>query len=309
MVMDADEARAIVAATKYAPRGNRSVGGGFHAINYGATAEEYYHHADDEILVVIQTEHIRAVEVADEIYAVPGIDAIFIGPNDLGYSMRSADGTMPSKEVFEGTLARILQAAQHHRVPCGLHVLTAEDACGEPGRASSSSRLAASSSSCSTAPPKPCTRSTPGRPWKNWPSTDVDAAGFPGEARSAVWFFDIGSTLAAEARVWLNIISKCLTIRPASSCDGKSAVLLWLVGLAAFTAVIWWTLSHVWRPQLSGRSPAVVSRDSAAGRYLGDRSCRDCHPGEFASHSRSGHWPHVPGPRRRPKRPAGSTTS
>jgi 4-hydroxy-2-oxoheptanedioate aldolase len=128
MVMDAAEARSIVAATKYAPRGNRSVGGGFHALNYGATAEEYYRHADDEILVVIQTEHIRAVEIADEIYAVPGIDAIFIGPNDLAYSMRAQDGTMPSKDVFEKTLARILEAAQRHRVPCGLHVLTAEDA-------------------------------------------------------------------------------------------------------------------------------------------------------------------------------------
>jgi 4-hydroxy-2-oxoheptanedioate aldolase len=128
MVMNAEEARAIVAATKYAPRGNRSVGGGFHAINFGATAEEYYRKADDEILVVIQTEHIHAVEIADEIYAVPGIDAIFIGPNDLAYSMRSADGAMPSKEVFEATLARILQAAQRQRVPCGLHVLTAEDA-------------------------------------------------------------------------------------------------------------------------------------------------------------------------------------
>jgi 4-hydroxy-2-oxoheptanedioate aldolase len=128
MVMDAAEARAIVAATKYAPRGNRSVGGGFHAINYGATTEEYYRHADDEILVVIQTEHIRAVEVADEIYAVPGIDAIFVGPNDLAYSMRSPDGAMPSKDVFERTLTRILEAARRQHVPCGLHVLTAADA-------------------------------------------------------------------------------------------------------------------------------------------------------------------------------------
>jgi 4-hydroxy-2-oxoheptanedioate aldolase len=59
---------------------------------------------------------------------VPGIDAIFVGPNDLAYSMRSADGAMPSKDLFEGTLTRILPAAQRHRVPCGLHVLTAEDA-------------------------------------------------------------------------------------------------------------------------------------------------------------------------------------
>jgi 4-hydroxy-2-oxoheptanedioate aldolase len=128
MVMDAAQARAIVAAAKYPPQGNRSIGGGFHAINFGATADEYYRHANDEIMVVLQTEHIRAVDIADEIYAVPGIDAIFIGPNDLTYSMRSPDGTMPQKDVFEATMARILQTAQRHRVPCGLHVLTADDA-------------------------------------------------------------------------------------------------------------------------------------------------------------------------------------
>jgi 4-hydroxy-2-oxoheptanedioate aldolase len=127
MVMDADEARAIVAATKYAPRGNRSVGGGFHAINYGCTAEHYYKHADDEILVVIQTEHVKAVEKADEIYAVPGLSAVFVGPNDLAFSMRSADGTMPSKEAMERTLTRIREAALRQQLPCGLHVLTTAD--------------------------------------------------------------------------------------------------------------------------------------------------------------------------------------
>ena len=45
-------------------------------------------HADNEILVIIQTEHIDAVEIADEIYSVPGLDAVFVGPNDLAYSMR-----------------------------------------------------------------------------------------------------------------------------------------------------------------------------------------------------------------------------
>ena len=75
MVMDADEARSIVAACKYPPRGNRSIGGGMHAINFGTTSDEYYRRADDEILVIIQTEHIDAVDIADEIYSVPGIDA------------------------------------------------------------------------------------------------------------------------------------------------------------------------------------------------------------------------------------------
>src|SRR6202030_2560518 len=128
MVMDRAEATAIVAATKYPPRGNRSVGGGMHALNFGATAEEYYKKADDEILVVIQTEHIKAVEIADEIYAVPGVDAVFVGPNDLSFSMRAADGSHPSKDTVEATLTRIREAAQRQKLPCGLHVFSAADA-------------------------------------------------------------------------------------------------------------------------------------------------------------------------------------
>jgi 4-hydroxy-2-oxoheptanedioate aldolase len=128
MVMDADEARSIVAATKYPPRGNRSVGGGMHALNFGATADEYFKRANDEILVVIQTEHIKAVEIADEIYSVPGVDAVFVGPNDLAYSMRTVEGTSPSKEAFEAALTRIREAARRNRLPSGLHVLTTADA-------------------------------------------------------------------------------------------------------------------------------------------------------------------------------------
>jgi 4-hydroxy-2-oxoheptanedioate aldolase len=128
MVMSAAEAKAIVAATKYPPRGNRSVGGGMHALNFGATADEYYKKADDEILVVIQTEHIQAVEIADEIYSVPGVDAVFVGPNDLAFSMKGADGAPPSNEVFEATLGRIRESAKRNHLPCGLHVLTAADA-------------------------------------------------------------------------------------------------------------------------------------------------------------------------------------
>jgi 4-hydroxy-2-oxoheptanedioate aldolase len=127
MVMDAAEARSVVAAAKYPPVGNRSVGGGMHAMNYGATVENYYRQADEEILVVIQTEHIAAVEAADEIYAVPGIDAIFVGPNDLAASLRKPDGTPPSKSLMEETLGRILAAAKRQGVPCGIHVHSVAD--------------------------------------------------------------------------------------------------------------------------------------------------------------------------------------
>ncbi len=128
MVMTPDEARKIVAACKYPPKGNRSVGGGLHAMNFGASADSYYRAADDEILVILQTEHIAAVDIADEIYAVPGIDAIFVGPNDLAASMRSADGTPPSPDALETTLQRILSAARKAKIPCGLHVFSIADA-------------------------------------------------------------------------------------------------------------------------------------------------------------------------------------
>jgi 4-hydroxy-2-oxoheptanedioate aldolase len=128
MVMNAAEARTIVEATKYPPKGNRSVGGGLHALNYGASAEDYFRQADDEILVVIQTEHIAAVEVADETYAVPGVDAVFVGPNDLAASLRGPDGTPPSKALMESTLDRIREAAARQGIASGLHTFSIEDA-------------------------------------------------------------------------------------------------------------------------------------------------------------------------------------
>jgi 4-hydroxy-2-oxoheptanedioate aldolase len=128
MVMTAEEAREIVAACKYPPRGNRSVGGGLHALNFGTNAETYYQRASDEILVVIQTEHIDAVERADEIYAVEGIDAVFVGPNDLAWSMRSAEGVLPDKERFESVMTRIREACARHNIASGLHVFSVDDA-------------------------------------------------------------------------------------------------------------------------------------------------------------------------------------
>ena len=86
------------------------MGGGLHALNFGTDAATYYARADDEILVVIQAEHIEAVDLADEIYGVPGIDAVFVGPNDLAASMRAPNGRPPDRETLEATLTRIREA-------------------------------------------------------------------------------------------------------------------------------------------------------------------------------------------------------
>lgn len=87
MVKTREEAEAAAEAARYYPEGDRSVGGGRHAMSFDTTAEHYFRHANNEILLVLQIEHIRGVENADAILSVPGVDACFIGPNDLAASM------------------------------------------------------------------------------------------------------------------------------------------------------------------------------------------------------------------------------
>jgi len=128
MVMSRQEAQEAVAACLYPPRGNRSVGGSVHALNFSATPADYYAKVDDEILIVLQCEHIDSVRNFDEIYSVPGIDAVFVGPNDLMASMRDATGKPPSPEVFKQALADILAGCKRNKVAAGIHTFSIEEA-------------------------------------------------------------------------------------------------------------------------------------------------------------------------------------
>ena len=127
MVNTVEEAKIAIAAAKYPPTGNRSVGGGMHAMNFDATAGDYFKHANDEILVVLQTESPQGVENAEAIYSLPGVDAIFVGPNDLNAQMRGPDGIDPSPAELEAMLQRVLAAGKKTGTPVGLHVQSTAD--------------------------------------------------------------------------------------------------------------------------------------------------------------------------------------
>ena len=127
MVNSREEAVAAVAACKYPPVGNRSVGGSVHALNFAGTANDYFARANDEILVVLQCEHIQAVQDADAIFSVPGIDAIFVGPNDLAASMRGKDGSPPSGEATTQAMKHILATCRKHGVAAGVHCFSPEE--------------------------------------------------------------------------------------------------------------------------------------------------------------------------------------
>lgn len=128
MVNTVEQAKAAIAAAKYPPVGNRSVGGGTHSMNFAADPVEYYDNANDQILVVLQTESPEGVENAEQIYDLPGCDAIFIGPNDLRYQMIGPDGMKPTPEAHEEMVQRVIAAGKKVGTATGIHAMSPEDA-------------------------------------------------------------------------------------------------------------------------------------------------------------------------------------
>jgi len=123
MVDTVEQAQIAIRAAKYPPTGNRSLGGGMHSLNFDATSTEYFARANDEILVVLQTESPTGVANAEQIYALPGVDAIFVGPVDLRANMRSADGREASDAEFEAMLQRVVDAGKKTGTPTGMHTM------------------------------------------------------------------------------------------------------------------------------------------------------------------------------------------
>jgi 4-hydroxy-2-oxoheptanedioate aldolase len=122
------EAEAVVNAARYAPLGNRSIGGQLHAANFETDPATYYAKANEEILIVVMIEHVEAIEAADEILSVPGIDAVFIGPNDLLNSMGKPPAFDSQHKAFVDAVQHVLKTARKHGVAAGMHMLDAEGA-------------------------------------------------------------------------------------------------------------------------------------------------------------------------------------
>ena len=87
-----EEAREVVRRSRYAPEGERGSGPG-RATAYGARVQPYLQHANANLLVVIQIETVKGFEAVNEITAVPGIDAVCVGPFDLALSMGEPMGS------------------------------------------------------------------------------------------------------------------------------------------------------------------------------------------------------------------------
>lgn len=112
------EATAFVQACRYPPQGYRSFGPTRASLYAGA---DYAQHANATMATIAMIETAAAMANLDEILSVPGLDAIYVGPADLGQSMGLPPQVDSSEPQLLAALDTILAAARKHGVVAGLH--------------------------------------------------------------------------------------------------------------------------------------------------------------------------------------------
>jgi 2-keto-3-deoxy-L-rhamnonate aldolase RhmA len=120
MVKSPEEVRAAVRAVKYPPQGERSIGLA-RAQGYGADFDRYFRWQRDESLVIVQIEHIDAVNDLEAILTVPGVDAYIVGPYDLSGSL-GAPGEFEAPQFLEA-IEEIRSVSRRLQVPGGVHIV------------------------------------------------------------------------------------------------------------------------------------------------------------------------------------------
>ena len=120
MVNTKEDAERAVGAVKYPPQGLRGVGLA-RAQGYGTTFEKYQKWNATESIVVVQIEHIKAVENLEEILSVEGVDAFIVGPYDISASLGVA-GQFEHPEMTSA-LSKILNTSKRLKAVAGYHVV------------------------------------------------------------------------------------------------------------------------------------------------------------------------------------------
>jgi 4-hydroxy-2-oxoheptanedioate aldolase len=103
------EAEAAARAVRYPPVGARSAAGSFITSLYG---DDYAAEVDSEVFLAVQIESHQAVENAEEILAVEGVDGCWVGPADLALSMGLEAAEAGINPAHNEAVAHVLNACQ-----------------------------------------------------------------------------------------------------------------------------------------------------------------------------------------------------
>ncbi|WP_413478775.1 HpcH/HpaI aldolase family protein [Vibrio hibernica] len=115
--------RELISACRYPPLGTRSFGP-TRGLTYGG--KDYIEHADNEIMVLAMIESQQALDNLEAILDTPGLTGIYIGPNDLAYSLGDKPGSTSIK--VEDAISHILRQAKQRGLFTGIFCSGLENA-------------------------------------------------------------------------------------------------------------------------------------------------------------------------------------
>jgi 2-keto-3-deoxy-L-rhamnonate aldolase RhmA len=117
-VADRAECEQVIRQASHPPYGTRGAGGGMRAGNWGMAGRgsaSYVKDGVDKVMRIPMIEERIAVDNADEILAVEGVDGVFIGPGDLSMTM----GMKMADAEVQNAIEEVLKKAKAARVPVG----------------------------------------------------------------------------------------------------------------------------------------------------------------------------------------------
>lgn len=120
-----EQARQAVSATRYPPDGTRGVAVAHRSNLYGYR-KDYFERVNDNISVMVQIESVKGLENVDAIAAVPGVDALFVGPSDLSASL--GHFLKPREATVQNAIRKIYEAGKRHGKSVGILAVVPEDA-------------------------------------------------------------------------------------------------------------------------------------------------------------------------------------
>ncbi len=115
LVNSRSDAEAAVASCRYPPLGSRSYGPVRSRLHLGADVG----HANTEVACIVMVETAAALHHLDEILACPGVDAAYVGPNDLALALGVRSDV--SDPALDRAIEVILETCRSRGTPAGIH--------------------------------------------------------------------------------------------------------------------------------------------------------------------------------------------
>jgi 2-keto-3-deoxy-L-rhamnonate aldolase RhmA len=110
-------AEQAVKSCKYPPQGIRGYGPAMASSRWGMSGSDYAKFANENVLVVVIIEQKQAIDNIEQIASVPGVDVLFIGVNDLSYSL--GVGGKTNDPIVEDAVSKVIAAGKKHNIPVG----------------------------------------------------------------------------------------------------------------------------------------------------------------------------------------------